>query len=252
MKKIYIIGIAFLSLFSCKKSEFQTFDSKALLQFDNHSVSQIDGSEVLTPIDSTNYTFVFGDQSATEYRLPIVVKASGRFVSNDRAFVLEADTSSTAEEGKHYKLSDFVIKGDRAIDTVYVTLLRADLDSTASYSLKLNIVSNENFDEGVNSKLSYKIKFSNGLLEPSWWASNYYVYVWGPYSNTKYNIFYKVSGITDFSPWYPNALEPMQAAADAHQFVNDDKAKPESEQQLKYDSNGSPLDENGVSFGPGW
>jgi hypothetical protein len=250
MKKIYIIGIAFLSLFSCKKSEFQTFESKALLQFDNHSVSEINGGVMLTPIDSTNYTFVFGDPTATEYKLPIVLKASGQFVANEREFSLEIDASSTAIEGKHYTLSNLVMKGNRAIDTIYVTLLRADLDTT--YSLILNIAQNENFDKGVNSKLSYKIKFSNTLLEPSWWASNFYVYVWGPYSNTKYSIFYNVSGIIDFSPWYPNSLEPMQAAADAHQFVNDDRNKPESERILKYDENGSPLDENGVSFGPGW
>lgn len=183
MRKLLFINVlgvvaAFMFFSSCTKQGLNTYSATTNIYFTNNYTLSVDTSVI---------TFAYSSATIKDSVVMIPVSAIGSVVNKDRPFKIIISDSSTAKASIHYEpIQDtFKIRAGRVVDTFKIKLKRtADLQ-TASVSIILKLIPNDNFNTDMQSKVinsitgatisyvSYKIYLNDNLTQPKYWLSTY-------------------------------------------------------------------------------
>ena len=157
--------------------------------------SEPDGIYFNAPSDSISYTFAkYPNRQRDTLKLPVTVL--GKAVGTDRTMTIEKVAASdvNATEGVHYKLlGPYTMPANKISTVIPVVIYRTpDMDSlTMTFILQLK--ANENFQAGISSKTSLKIKVGYLQKPPTWgefggtqWAG--YSANFGTWTKAKYKV----------------------------------------------------------------
>lgn len=191
--KLYLSTLLLFVLCACTKNEYITYGEKNGLVFKK--------GENLTTADSLVFSFVTEAVRGDKDTVWIPIALTGVPQSEDKKFALVIDAKSTAEENKHFKLTETVFPAGKTEMLYPIVMLRAKELEKESRSFRLAIKENESFDVGAASSNTYSainIRVLDRVIKPSWWggAENYY---YGTYSHTKYRFMIDVIGISNFA-----------------------------------------------------
>lgn len=205
MKKIkYIVFVLMLIILaSCEQDDYYLFNDVARIQFGPDSTKIYD--EAYNLIDTTkNYSFSYGPDDITQDTVFFDIYAIGGTAETDRAFTLQqvmvSPDSINAVAETHYKAftnptvnNTYIIKAGQVHTKVPIVLLRAPSLKEKTYTLKFEVVANDNFEVGENFALWRKVIFTDRLSKPNAWNA-YIDYRFGTYSITKHAFMIQVSG----------------------------------------------------------
>ncbi|WP_167021590.1 DUF4843 domain-containing protein [Chitinophaga sp. Cy-1792] len=172
----YIIPLLLLLVFSCKKSDLKNFDGTSDIYWSNIISTQ----NSLLNTDSAVFSFAFGSAKVTDTLLKLPVKIMGFAASEDRAFRVKAQDSSTMVAGKHYDAlpESFIMHANKIIDTVTIRIHRTPDMLKGELTLYLELLPNENFTASLKTykKMTAtvtKIKASDVIIRPKYWLDAY-------------------------------------------------------------------------------
>ncbi|HEX6849384.1 MAG TPA: DUF4843 domain-containing protein [Chitinophagaceae bacterium] len=185
MKKtnIYLILVAFtLSFAGCKEDVPTLF-------------TEPDGIYFSASSDSISYTFAkYPSRLIDTLKIPVTVLGTASEVDREMFIEKGAGSDVNATEGVHYKLlPPYKMPAGKVSTTIPVAVYRTgDMDSiTATFILQLK--ANENFQSGISTKTSLKVKLGYLQKPPTWgeytglqWAG--YSANFGSWTKTKYKI----------------------------------------------------------------
>ena len=143
--------------------------------------------------DSITYSFAKYPNRVTD-TVWIPVSVLGNMAAQDREISIETVAGENGQAGKHYKLlSPYKIPANNTTTNIPVVIYRTgDMDSLL-ISLKLQIKQNNNFEIGINSKSTIKIRIGYLQKPSTWgeltgfrWAGNSANF--GSWTKTKYKI----------------------------------------------------------------
>lgn len=197
MKKhtyLYLIILAFLVIFhSCKKDQYYIFDDIPRAQF-GPSISKSILNEYADSLKSE--TFYYEPASLLVDTIFFDIYTLGEVQKKDRNYTLKqvlVPGANNAVAGKHYKGFDdpsisplYVIKSDSVHARVPIIVLRDTELKTKTFTLKFELVANENFDLGEPTKISRKLLITDRLSQPNAWTASYSQYYLGAYSVRKH------------------------------------------------------------------
>lgn len=197
MRKLYYALSVLLAIISigCDKKDIATYESGHYVYFTtNDEYRNKDVS-----VDSIVISFFFYLNDDIEY--PIEVGLTGRLFSEDTPFKVVVDKEKSDLPEKLYRLPEFfMFRKGRVKDTIYVKLKNDPILKEKAYTLKLDIVEYGNVltHRGKNARRILKI--SDIAERPKWWTDNPIVwYYLGDYSRKKYELFMKVTGVSDLT-----------------------------------------------------
>lgn len=170
--------------------------------FDDHNYVSIDLEKNAEGFSEYSYTFQYLPVDTEEAEISIPVSLAGRKSVENRNFSVRiVDSLTTAVAGTHYRLDTTrnIIPEDSFKGDIYVKLLKTEDMSEISYTLGLEIVSNDHLKYGDNRMVV--ITFSNRLERPEWWYTNAQANI-GYYTQRKLALWFEFWEITDGSdPW---------------------------------------------------
>lgn len=172
----------------CEETEIPTWKSSQYVHFVNYSA------------DTVSFTFML-HPDRDEYELAIPVALIGSPADRDQTYsVIAIDSLSDAVAGTHYELPHpAVFRTGRVTDSLYVTLKLTEDMKTHAYRLAILLMDNENFRRGPTDYLITYVKISNKVAKPAWWSSNVTTYYLGKYSDKKFDLFIRVTGVIDMT-----------------------------------------------------
>lgn len=170
-------------------------------------------------ISNFSYTFKYISQEIMEKDIEIPVSLAGRANGETRPFVVRIiDSLTTATEGIHFQLDleKNVIPANEYSGVIPIKLLKTPEMSEISYTLGLELVSNDYFKFGDNKNVV--ITFSNKIEKPTWWYTQPTANI-GYYTERKLALWYEYWEITDGSdPWgeppYIRVISPTMSVPD--------------------------------------
>ena len=129
-----------------------------------------DGIYFSTSADSVSYTFAkYPNRTIDTLKLPVTVL--GKAAGTDRTITIEKVTAPdvNAIEGVHYKLlGAYTMPANKVSATIPVVIFRTpDMDSL-TMTFVLRLTASENFQSGISSKTSLKIKVGYLQKPPTW------------------------------------------------------------------------------------
>lgn len=196
MKKILIyigitIGIALL-LSAC--------DKKELLEYQNDPRIYFSG-------DSVTYSFFLEKSTRMRDTIAVIVNAMGIPSEADRTFRIQQTNvgeEKAAQPGVHYvgfddeEVTPYLrIKAGDASVSVPLIVLRDPSLSKQEYRLEIELLPNENFKLGIDTKLHMLFKFSDIAVKPAYWDSNWKK-IFGDWGSMKMKFIIDNLGITEF------------------------------------------------------
>lgn len=185
MKKIIILLLVIVSLFSCNEAEMFRYNSGNYLSFNENA-----------KIDSVDVSFFF-HPGENKIEVPLVLNLTGDLLSEDKEFLLTVDDSSTATNEDYNLPENMVFAKDKVSDTLYLSINKTDKLDLERLKLVLRIEDNNNFKAGFKDYSYKKIYFSNLVSTPEWWNSDITSFYLGEFSAEKYLLFCEVIGKTD-------------------------------------------------------
>ena len=193
MKKLLLfamsLGFAFTA---CSKEEVELFDTK-----NTNYIQFVDAST-----DTSAFSFMFHPEVADggSYDLAIPVKILGLAHDVDREFKIEVIAEATSAETKHFALPEsFVMRAGMYEDTVFIKLYRTPDLKTSEVSLGIRIIDNAKFLAGVYDYRERHWVISDKIAQPEWWNSTVVSTYLGSYSDKKYDLLIRVTGVSDWS-----------------------------------------------------
>lgn len=191
MKYNIIIFIAMtVALFAatgCEEQKMKTYDGDNFVQFSK------------TTSDSSSISFMFyPGKDYIDY--PVTLELVGVASNRNLKYKVVADPKFTTATSQHYSIpSEQIFRAGRYVDTLYVRFNKtADL-SQGKVRLVLRIESTSDLKVGKIEQSTSVLWTTNSLTKPLWWNSDIDMYYLGSYSNKKYELFIKVTGIFDMS-----------------------------------------------------
>lgn len=196
--KYYIPAILIgLSLFSCKKSEIETYHGQELIYFND--------IESRVRRDSVILSFARMSDTATDTIFNLPVAIMGKPVNKDRYFkILIEQSASTAVAGKHYQaLPDQILfKAGSVTGFLPVKILRTTDMLSNIFKLSIQLVASSDFQVNTAPIVSgteitkqdhYKVLMTDILIKPAWWSSSVDRY-FGVFSRKKVTTIESVTG----------------------------------------------------------
>jgi len=201
--KYILIVIAVIAITSCKKDQYYLFNDTARIQFGPDATRIYTASynlaDTLKP-----FTFYYELPSVTEDTVFFDIYAIGGVSKTDRSFTLKQEqvpNVSNAVAGTHYvaftdaRVSKFyTIKAGTVHTSVPVIVLRDPSLKTNTVVLKLDVVSDGNFQLGEKSNLWRKVQLTDRLSQPASWNSSFSQYYFGKYSTVKHAFMIQATG----------------------------------------------------------
>ncbi|GHU78808.1 hypothetical protein FACS1894145_1640 [Bacteroidia bacterium] len=233
MKTFKLWLIAFLCLMlwqGCEENEYTYYTTdKPTLYFALPDVQR----------DSLVISFVkYGDAKVIE--LPLSVEIAGYSSDKDRHFQVKVvPDSTTAVANKHYRPleSEYTLHAGKFKDEFTVYLLHEDPElDFKPVRLRIEIVENDEFGNGVWQKQAADIRFSNILSKPAIWDIEYVSY-FSEYSKTKHQLILRELNL----PELPDIWDGEKYKWEAYGLYMN-----------TYFSNNEVYDENGKRIIPWW
>lgn len=188
MKKLFILIIGIIFVYSCETEEIKTFQGDRFLQFTN-SVEK----------DSTVLSFMF-HPGKTSVKIPLEVTLIGKPVTKDLNYKLEVFDALTTAPSKNFSIpNNLVFEAGKVVDTVEIELIKSPELKTEEVLLIVKISDNENFTSGANEYKYAKLWISDKLTKPQWWDNQIEWYWLGEYSEKKFKTFMDVTGVGDLT-----------------------------------------------------
>lgn len=132
--------------------------------------------------------------------VPVGIKLIGNTTNYDREFKLSVDTKNSTVETKHYSFPEkFLLRANRVVDTVYFKINNAPDLREKSVRLVLRIEKNALFSPGQYEYTQNIIRFSDIIAPPEWWSQEIVDSYLGVYTEKKFRLFMKVTGVGDLS-----------------------------------------------------
>lgn len=127
------------------------------------------------------------------FALPLSLIGHGS--DTDRSYTLSVvDSLSTAKEGTHYApfAAERTLKAGHFRDTLWIKILRKNLDDEQTYRLTLRISPQSQLKAALPTQSVVSIQFDNRLDMPTWWPT--VAYWLGEYNIRKYQKFIELNG----------------------------------------------------------
>lgn len=188
MRKIYLLLVASIFILaSCEKDEIQLWDSGHYVQF----------TEAYA--DSLTYSFFFyGTQE--EIRVPLKMRLLGLPLVNDARVKLTVNQELTTAKSDSYQLeTETVFPKDVLEQTVDLVLKKTSLLDTKEVRLVIDIVGNDLLKPGQSIYVRKVVRFSSLVSKPLWWNDVVEKSLLGEYTETKFRLFMKVTGVGDLT-----------------------------------------------------
>ncbi|HTJ13731.1 MAG TPA: DUF4843 domain-containing protein [Dinghuibacter sp.] len=193
----YLFLLVVLAMAACKKDTLLTYSPPDNIYFDY-------GAALNNPVDSLGVSFAYSPATVRDSILVIPVAVTGSPSGHDRSYGIVVDPASSAVAGTHYELPDsFVFRAGHVLDTLSVTLLRAqDLQDTTRF-LILHLHAGKDFSTGMPfiyngsdtvSTLTFTIALSDQLTPGPYWTSVFTPY-FGTFSVRKVQLMNQVVGM---------------------------------------------------------
>lgn len=224
--KIILSLLAAVLLFgSCKEDKLLTYDRSDNVYFRHKRWVSPNGIEhntqltydginyavvaynVKEALDSITFSFARLDESITEATMIVPVTVVGDVADVDRKFGYKIRETSTAVEGVDYRILDAFIPAKKIHGGLVVELSREALNKEGSFLyIDLELIANENFtvqydsiprnsvnEKNLVSTLTFRVWFSNSLLQPK----NWFLFEIGYFSSRKAELFLEHTTITE-------------------------------------------------------
>lgn len=180
-KPLSVFILAGCMITACSENEHLQYEEKARAYF-----------STLTETDSMSYSFASG--TVKDDMVSIPVRIIGASVSYDRTISVQVDPSSTAQEGVHYSnlTRNITLKADSVTAMVTMRVHDKELDK-GDVRLILNIMPNQDFDNGYTDRLKAKLIITNQLVKPAYWNMPLSLY-YGAYTKAKHRLCIQIQG----------------------------------------------------------
>lgn len=197
MKQLSFIFVMLMIFSACKKDPDANYTGQNGITFYYKS-----GAEQ----DSISYSFSFNQVPKTKDTVWVKMRLVGQLSDQPRDIKVITGEGTTAEEGKHYILPDYVLPADSFTVRYPVVLLSSpDLDNK-SVRLVIKVGDSKDLIAGTTGQadpttantIRFKFNFSNKLIKPDYW--DYIGGYVGPYSDVRYDFMIKVFGTANFRP----------------------------------------------------
>jgi Domain of unknown function (DUF4843) len=182
MKKIVLIVIASLALFSCSQNERMLYEEKPAVYF----------ADMSNEADSVVFTFTTTAEDEATVNLKVTLLGA---LYEDRMYSVVVNPGSTAKEGVHYEALQeeyTYTAGKTSVNLPIRVMYNSDLDNNIVV-LSVSLVANDQMDVGYPDKLTARIMLTNQLVKPSYWDSLLSFY-FGEYSKVKHQILTDIMG----------------------------------------------------------
>ncbi|HVW62041.1 MAG TPA: DUF4843 domain-containing protein [Puia sp.] len=188
-RMLYALGAILLT--ACSKDERLVYHDPAAVYFFTDSL--------IYQTDSLTYSFAIHDSQLQQDTVKIPLKIIGTATGADRKVSVEAVAdSTTAMEGKNYKLLPAVIRAGRYKDSLAVLVMKTPALDSTEVRLLLRISASSDLQPGVKERDTYLVKINNILTKPDNWDGLLTLF-FGTYSKVKYRFIIDVTGISVFN-----------------------------------------------------
>ena len=194
MKKSLIFSMALgLAFAACSKEEVPIYDADKsnFILFTNPEESY----------SVFSFSFHPEVEAGAAYEIAIPIEIMGMTKDYDREYKVSiVDTMTTAKQGTHFTLPEkCVFRAGQFDDTLFVKLYRvADLKTT-EVCLALRLENSSDFIAGQPEYRTNIIYINDKISQPEWWNSSVNQYFLGYYSDKKYELLIKVTGVSDWT-----------------------------------------------------
>ncbi len=194
MKKSLILSMALgLAFTACSKEEVPIYDAEKsnfiLFTYPEESYS----------IFSFSFHPEVEANGSIEIAVPIEIMGMAK--DYDREYkVTVVDTMTTAKQGVHFELPEkCIFRAGQYVDTLFVKLYRkADL-KTEELKFALRLENSSDFYAGQPEYRTNLFYINDMMSQPEWWDSSVNNYFLGYYSNKKYELLIRVTGVSDWT-----------------------------------------------------
>lgn len=194
MRIIYLlILLSCWGICGCQEEKPEMFTSERFIKFKFSNKSGEDYYKI-------EYNFANEGDNVTEKIISVPVEFRGYNFTNTLHFAVGVDKKKTT-------LPDdcFVLETEQpfqfdtiCVDTMHVKLLRKAILKEETRVLRLQLASNPDFQVYMSDSLYVEITVGDIFMKPEWWDDAVVKSYLGDYSKTKYDEFYKETGIRNF------------------------------------------------------
>ncbi len=185
---IGLIGTA-LCWTACSEEDINGYSACSYIYF-NKSIN-----------DSTVFSFAY-EPELTVGTVSLKLNTISKLENYDRTFAVRfLPEESTAQEGRDftYSTNDLVVKANDSIAYMKIELKKNDHIAGSFVKAVFEVVSNENFEQGLLKNRKAKVIISDKLSQPAWWDRWHESSGLGIYSDKKYALFIQEIGIYDLT-----------------------------------------------------
>lgn len=238
MKNIFLIIVLFLSIVSCRENEGMIFEGESMVYFEDISK------------DKDTITFSIAPKaSGSTFEIPVVI--AGYKLTTDKKMRIEiVKESSTAIDGKHYKLQEehiFPTNTLRSIIPIIIYKEDPELFTTTKY-LTVKLVSTSDLNIAYDDRVKVVLAITLQLKAPG--GVGYYSDItafknlFGPYSKKKHELIIEMTGhdFWDGDYGYYGGASGLYEEMDYY--------RPYSRTLLQYIMENEVYDENGNRIDP--
>lgn len=154
-----LIAVLFISFFSCEKDEIMSYEGGFAINFLE---------------DSTNYSFLANDDPY--YIQEIKVRISGDTTDYERYFnvsVISDDFSQASTD--RYEIVDGIIPAGEIEGILKIKLFSIKELPDTTFAINLKIEDTETFKVGNIENSTFKLKWTNKVVVPSWGYFKYFM-----------------------------------------------------------------------------
>ena len=194
MRIIYLlILLSCWSIYSCQEEKPEMFISERFIKFKFSDRSGDDYYKI-------KYNFADESDNVTEKIISVPVEFRGYNFTNTLFFAMNVDQEKTTLPDDYFVLETeqpFPSKNTN-VDTMHVKLLRKAILKEESRVLRLQLVSNADFQVYMPDSLYIEITVGDIFMQPEWWDDAVVKSYLGAYTKKKYDEFYKETGVRNF------------------------------------------------------
>lgn len=216
---LFMLSVCTIIFISCAKDEYYIFNDEARIQFGPPIVPR--GTTVSEYQDTLKgATFYYDAENITRDTIYFDIYTIGKLSKTDRSYKIEQinlPNVDNAIPGKHYVAFDdpsltnaYSINADSVHAKVPIVILRDPELKTKTINLGFQIVENNDFKLGENSKLWRKLQITDRLNKPNNWTTTISQYYFGAYSVRKHQFMIE----TTQERWDDNFFSEVYSAID--------------------------------------
>ena len=198
-----LLALAAITCLSSCEKELHKYEGKPTIYFNETARPLAYSSEVLK--DSTLISFSLTKEAIVDSLVHMVIATIGNVADNDPPYKIVPNASSTAIEGKHYKIinKDFSIKKNQLRDTIWLRFMRTPDMKDQNFLLSFDLLENDNFSVDMQYKITnqttgqrlnfinYRWFINDIIKKPTRWQDFYL----GTFSRKKLNLMVEVLNV---------------------------------------------------------